>query len=72
MDWNQGAICENVSCMTESVAESIDRAPAKPFPVKRRRFQTFKKVHHEKWSLATIDEKGDTRVNSEVHSSVVK
>ena len=31
-----------------------------------------KKVHHEKWSLATVDEKGDTRVNPEVHSSVVK
>ena len=72
MDWNQGAICENVSCMTESVAESIDRAPAKPFPAKRRCFQTFKKVHHKKWSFATVDEKGDNCMNSAVHSSVVK
>ena len=32
----------------------------------------FKKVHHEKWSLATTDEKGDTCVNSEVRSSVMK
>ena len=58
--------------MTESMAESIDRAPAKPFPAKRRRFQTFKEVHYEKWSFATIDEKGDTCVNTEVRSSVVK
>ena len=32
----------------------------------------FKKVHHEKWSIATVDEKGDTCMNSEVRSSVVK
>ena len=72
MDWNQGAICENVSCMTESIAKSFDRAPAKPSPAKRRRFQMFKKVHPEKWSFATIDEKGDTFLNSEVCGSVVK
>ena len=58
--------------MTESVAESIDRTPSKPSPAKRRGFQMFKKVQHEKWSFATIDEKGDTCVNSEVRSSVVK
>ena len=51
--------------MTESMAESIDRAPAKPSPAKRRCFQTFKKVHHEKWSFASIDEKGDPGVNSD-------
>ena len=72
MDCNQGTICENVLCTTESMAESIDRVPAKPSPAKRRRFQMFKKVHHEKWSFAIIDEKGDTCVNSEVCSSVVK
>ena len=54
------------------MAGSIDYAPAKPSPVKRRRFQAFKKVHHEKWSFTTIDKKGDTCVNSEVCSSVVK
>ena len=56
----------------KSMAESFDRAPAEPSPMKRRRFQTFKKVHHEKWSSATVDEKGDTCMNSEVRSSVVK
>ena len=56
----------------ESIAESIDRASAKPSLVKRRLFQMFTKVHHEKWSFATIDEKVDTYVNSEVRSSVVK
>ena len=54
------------------MAESIDRASAKQSPAKRRRFQTFKKAIHEKWPLVTIDEKGDTYVNSEVCSSVVK
>ena len=50
VDRNQGAICENFLCTTESMAKSIDHAPAKPSPAKRRCFQTFKKVHHEKWS----------------------
>ena len=72
VDRNQGAICENVSCTMENMAESFNRAPAKPSLAKRRRFQTLKKGHHEKWSIATVDEKGDTCVNSEVHSSVVK
>ena len=54
------------------MAESIDRTPGKPSPVKRRHFQMLKKVHHEKWSCATIYEKGDTCMNSEVHNSVVK
>ena len=72
VDRNQGAICENVLCTTESMAVSIDRAPAKPSSVKRRHFQMLKKVHHEKWSFTTVDEKGDASVNSEVHSSVVK
>ena len=66
IDWNQGAICKNVLCTMESMAESIDRAPVKPSPAKRRRFQTFKKAIYEKWPLVTIDEKGDTYVNSEV------
>ena len=52
--------------------ESIDRAPAKPSPAKRRRFPTFKKAYHEKWPLVTVDQKGDICVNSEVRSSVVK
>ena len=72
IDRNQGAICENVSCVTESMAESIDRAPAKPSLTKRRCFQTFKKVHYEKWSFTTVYEKGDTCMNSEVGNSVVK
>ena len=57
-----GAICKNVSCTRESMAESNDRAPAKPSPAKSRRFQTFEKACHEKWSLVTIHEKGDTCV----------
>ena len=69
---SQGAICKNVSRLRERMAESIDGAPAKPSPVKRRHFQTFKKASHEKWPFITIDEKGDTCVNSEVCSTVVK
>ena len=53
------------------MAESFDRAPAKPSLAKRC-FQTFKKVHHDEWSLATVDEKGDTCVNSGVRGTVVK
>ena len=59
IDRNQGAICENVSRTTESMAKAIDRAPAKPSPAKRRRFQTFKKVHHGEVAFR------DTCVNSE-------
>ena len=69
IDRNHGAICEKVLCTMESMAKSIDCTPAKPSPAKRRCFQTFKKVHHEKWP---VDEKGDTCMNSEVRSSVVK
>ena len=56
------------------MAESIDREPAKQSPANRRRFQTFEKTCHEKWPLATIDEKGDICVNYEVgsRSAVVK
>ena len=72
IDQNQGAIGKNVSCATKSMSESIDCAPGKPSPVKRRCFQTFKKAYHEKWSFATVDEKGDTCVNFVVCSSVVK
>ena len=32
----------------------------------------FNKVHHEKWSFATVDEKGDTCINSEIRSIFVK
>ena len=39
VDRNQGAICENILCMMESMAESVDHAPAKPSPVKRRCFR---------------------------------
>ena len=69
---DQSAICKNVSCSMESMAESIDHAPAKPSPAKRRRFQTFKKAYHEKWPLVTVDEEGDACVDSEVRSSFVK
>ena len=69
---NQGAICVNISCSRESMAKSIDRAPSKPSPAKRRRFQMFKKAFHEKWPFITIDGKGDTCVNSEVRSTFVK
>ena len=68
---NQGAIFKNLSCTRESIAESIDRAPANQSPVKRRRFQTFEKVYHE-YTMVTIDEKGDTCMDSEVRSTVVK
>ena len=37
-----------VFCLKESMAEPIERAPAKPSPAKRRRFQMFKKVYREK------------------------
>ena len=70
------AICRNVSCTKESMAESIDRATAKPPLAKRRHFQMFEKACNEKWPLVTIDEKGDTsvNVNSEARSrsTVVK
>ena len=69
---NQGAICKNDMCTRESMAESIVRTPAKPSSSKRRCFQMFKKAYHEKWPFITIDEKGDTCLNSEVHSTVVK
>ena len=68
----QGAICKNVSCLKESMAESVVRASAKPSPTKRRYFQMFMKACHEKWPFSTVDKKGDTFVNSEVHSTVVK
>ena len=58
--WNQGAICKNILCSRESMVESIDHAPAKLSPAKRRCFQTFKKASHEKWPFVIIDEKGDT------------
>ena len=58
--------------MMESMAESIDCALAKPSLVKRRRFQMFKIVHHEKWPFTTVDKKSDTCVNSEVCCSLVK
>ena len=69
---NQSANCKNVLCSRESVADSIDRTPAKLSPAKRRRIQMFKKKHTMRSGLfVTIDEKGDTCVNSEVHSTVV-
>ena len=58
-----GAICKNVSCTKESMAESIDCATVKPPLAKRRHFQMFEKACHEKWPLDTIDEKGDTCMN---------
>ena len=54
------------------MAESIDHAPAKPSPAKRRQFQTFKKASHEKWPFVTVDKIGDTFVNFEVPSAVVQ
>ena len=54
------------------MAESIDHAPTKPSPVKRRCFQTFKKAYHEECPFVTVDEEGDTCVNSEVSSTDVK
>ena len=62
---NQSAICKNVSCSRESMTESIDHAPAKLSPAKRRCFQMFDKPSH-------VGEKGDTCVNYEVPSAVVK
>ena len=54
------------------MAESIDHTPAKLSPAKRRHFQTFEKACHEKWLSVTIDEKGDTCMDSEVCSTVMK
>ena len=54
------------------MAESIDYAPAKPSPAKRRCFQTLKKASCEKWPSITVDENDDTCVNSEVPFAVVK
>ena len=54
------------------VAEPIDRTRAKRCLERSRSFQTFKKAYHEKWPLVTVDEKGDTGMNSEVGSTVVK
>ena len=54
------------------MAESIDGAPAKPSPAKRRHFQMFKKAYHEKWPYVTIDKEGDTCMKSKVRSTVVK
>ena len=54
------------------MAESIDHAPANLSALKRRHFQMFKKVYHEKWLFVIVDEEGDTSVNSEVRSTVVK
>ena len=58
--------------MRESMAESIDCTPSKPSPAKKRHFQTFEKACHEKWPSVIIDEKGDTCMDSEVCSTVVK
>ena len=54
------------------MAGSIDWAPAKRPPAKRRCFQTFKTANNEKLPFVTVDEEGDTCVNSEVHVTVVK
>ena len=55
----------------ESMAESLDHAPAKPSPAKSKHFQMFKKAYHEKWPFVTIGEEGDICMNSEVRSTVV-
>ena len=54
------------------MSESIDRAPTKPSPAKMRCFQTFKKAYYKKCPFITVDEKGDTGVNPEVCSTVMK
>ena len=54
------------------MAEPIDRTHAKRCLERSRSFQTFKKAYDEKWPLVTVDEKGDTCVNSKVCSTVVK
>ena len=53
------------------MAETIDRASAKLSPVKRRFSKRVKKAYHEKWPFITINEEGDTCVNSEVGRTVV-
>ena len=52
------------------MAESFDCTPTKLSPAKRRHF--YKKAYHEKQPFVTVDEKGNTCMNSEVHSTVVK
>ena len=69
---NHGAICWYVLCEKESMAGSADCAPAKPSPAKKRWFQKFMKEYLEKWSFITVDEKGDTCMNSEVRTAVLK
>ena len=53
------------------MGETIDRAPAKSSPAKRRHFQMFMKEYNEKWPVVTIDKEGDTCANSEVRSTLV-
>ena len=60
---NRGTIGKNVSCKRESMAGSPDGTPAKPSPVKKRRFQMFRKEDREKCPFVTVDEKGDICVN---------
>ena len=54
------------------MSRSTDCAPAKPFPVKKRCFQKFKKEYHGKWPFVTVNEKCDTFIKSEVRKTVVK
>ena len=54
------------------MAKCIDRAPAKPSSARRRCVQIFNKMYHQKWPFIFIDGKGDTFVNTEVCSTVVK
>ena len=63
---NQDAICENILCVRESMAESIDHTPAKLSAVKMRHFQMFEKACRERWPFVTTDGKGDTCVDSEI------
>ena len=53
------------------MAKSVDCALAKPSPAKRRQVQTLTKAYHKEWPFTNVDKKGDTCVNSEIHSTFV-
>ena len=67
---NQGAICENECFMCEGKHGWVYCLHT--YKTRRRCFQTFKKAYHEKLPFITVDEKGDTCMNSEVCNTVVK
>ena len=54
------------------MVKSSDHASVKLSPEKMRHFQMLKKEYCEKCSFVTVDKKGDTCMNFEICSTVVK